>query len=270
MGYYKVFQIDKHTWKIEDPFHSFMYLMEGEKQAALLDTGDGFPGLLGCIRDLTAMPLFVINTHGHLDHIGGNSQLPDTAVYMKREDLSTAEEHMNYKFRKAFIEGFAEEFGQDVPLEMLNEISWEQERGKMRSLEEGQVFDLGGRCLEIIWTPGHTGGSVCVLDREKRALFSADTVCAQGVLLFFEHSASVSDYLQSIRKLKKKEKEYERIWPGHHESPLDLSWIEEYERCALEIIHTPGTGKMIRSNLGSGRIHRCGRIAISYREENIS
>lgn len=42
--FYTVHPIDAHTWHIEDAFHDYMYLVEGEKCAALIDTGMGFPG----------------------------------------------------------------------------------------------------------------------------------------------------------------------------------------------------------------------------------
>lgn len=268
MEYYRVFRIDEHTWRLEDIFRSYMYLLEGENKAVLIDTGNGFPGLAKRVKELTEKPVSVINTHGHLDHIGGNDQLDGTDIYMMEEDIPVAAEHMEVKFRKSLLEGFAKEFGTDLPVGLIGEICAER-TGTFQRLVDGQIIDLGGRELEVIHTPGHTRGSICILDKGRRELFSSDTVCAEGVLLFFDHSASVTEYVESIHRLKNRGKEYDRIWPGHHEAPLDLSWTEEYERCALQIIRDPKCGTEIHSNLGKGRQHGYGRIALSYMEERI-
>lgn len=268
MEYYKVFRIDEHTWRLEDIFKSYMYLLEGEQKAVLIDTGNGFPGLTAYINKLTKKPVQVINTHGHLDHIGGNSQFDETDVYMMQEDIPVAREHMEAGTRRSLLEGFAGEFGIDISCGLLEKICVER-ADAFQNITDGQIIDLGGRQLEIIHTPGHTGGSICVLDKTRRELFTADTVCTQGVLLFFNHSVSVTEYLKSICKLKKRQREYDRIWPGHHEAPLDLSWTEEYEICALQIIRDPKCGTKISSNLGNGIKQRYGRIALSYMEGKV-
>ena len=132
-----------------------------------------------------------------------------------------------------------------------------------------QIINLGKRTLEIIATPGHTKGSICVLDREGKTLFSGDTVCDQGILLFFPHSASVSDFMHSIQLLIERKSSFENIWPGHHKCPLDLDYLEEYEKCAQQILKMPQAGEDIKTNLGEGKMWKSGRISIAYRPVNL-
>ena len=167
------------------------------------------------------------------------------------------------------MKSFAEEFGlklTDQEMDLDREIPKEDE---FCFLRDGQQFDLGDRTLEIIHTPGHTKGSVCVLDRQNRMLFSADTICDQGVLLFFDHSASVRCFRDSVCRLIERSGEYTDIWPGHHRAPIDCSWAEEYKECADAVIAAPGSGALVQSALGSGRQAASRRIAITYLEENI-
>lgn len=267
MNYYSVFGIDPHTWRIEDCFRSYMYLLEGADRAALLDTGIGLPGLEACIRKITGKPVIVINSHGHLDHVGGNCQFK--TCYMMEADREVLREHTQRTFREKMMAGFAEEFGfalEESRLDEMAKAGWEV---SFRPLADGQIFELGGRSLEIIASPGHTGGSVCLLDRERRNLFSADTVCDQGVLLFFPHSAPVEDYLRSIKTLERRHEEYDRIWPGHHTCPLEQSFLKAYEDCAVKILEHPEEGEAICSNLGEGRIQNLGRISIAYRMDHL-
>ena len=97
-------------------------------------------------------------------------------------------------------------------------------------------LDLGGRTLEVICTPGHTPGSVCLLDIERRQLFSGDTVCDEGVLLNLDHSTSVETFKESILRLKAASERFGPIWPAHHALPLDHSWMDEYIHCADQIL----------------------------------
>ena len=267
MEFYHTFPIDTHTWLIEDCFKSYMYLLEGEREAVLIDTGMGLPGLKECVNSLTLKPVTVINSHGHLDHTGGNCQFENR--YMMASDYDALKEHTDAQFREKLIKGFAQEFGMRFDEKELRRIAQAGYLVPFSPLSDGQILDLGSRMLEIIATPGHTKGSVCILDIERKNLFSADTVCDQGILLFFSHSASVSDYLSSVRSLKGKKKSYDKIWPGHHKYPLDPDYLEEYEECAEQILRTPQQGEDIYSNLGEGKIWYRGRISIAYRMENL-
>ncbi len=267
MNFYNVMQIDEHTWRIEDCFKCHMYLLEGDDKAALIDTGMGVPGLRECVDNLTKKPVIVINSHGHLDHVGGNCQFESR--YMMEEDQYVLEEHTNVEFRKEMIRGFLQEFNLPFKENELNELACAGQMVPYFPLKNGQIISLGKRTLEIIATSGHTKGSICILDQERKNLFSGDTVCDQGILLFLPHSASVSNFLQSIQLLKERKNSLERIWPGHHKFPLDSDYLEEYEECAKQILEMPQAGENISTNLGNGKMWFNGRISIAYRPENL-
>ncbi len=136
-------------------------------------------------------------------------------------------------------------------------------------LADGMRLDLGGRTIEVICTPGHTPGSVCLLDIERRQLFSGDTVCAEGVLLMLDHSAPVETFKASILQLITASTRFDTTWPAHHELPLDHSWMDEYILCADRIIAGAGGTTSVSSPLGGGQVAKYGRISIAYRPGNI-
>lgn len=67
MENYQIRKIDDHTWQLEDPFRTYLYHAEGEKEQLLIDGGNGFSGLKEVVASLTDKPVTVALTHGHFD-----------------------------------------------------------------------------------------------------------------------------------------------------------------------------------------------------------
>lgn len=120
------------------------FLIVGEKGALLLDTGAVCADIPKYIEQITGLPVTVLLTHGDGDHIG-NLHAFDTA-YCNENDHAAVLSH-----------------------EPCRNV-------RLLPLSEGDVFDIGGRSLKVLSTPGHTAGSVCLLDEENRILFAGDTV----------------------------------------------------------------------------------------------
>lgn len=78
-------------------------------------------------------------------------------------------------------------------------------------MADGDVFDLGGRRLEVIHTPGHSPGSICLLDKENRLLFTGDTVNVSMALTGHDFH----EYNASLRRLWARESEFDSICIGH-------------------------------------------------------
>ena len=74
-------KISPHITQIKDPSGVFLFLVEGEKEALLVDTGTGFLGLKETIAALTSKPLKVLLTHMHPDHAGGAAAVPQVYVH---------------------------------------------------------------------------------------------------------------------------------------------------------------------------------------------
>jgi len=83
-------------------------------------------------------------------------------------------------------------------------------------LDDGTTIDLGGRTLEVIHTPGHSPGSICLLDRENRVLFTGDTFYP-GPLYAHTADVNIEDYRASLRLLASRTDEFDHVIPAHNE-----------------------------------------------------
>ena len=144
------------------------------------------------VRDID----LVINTHEHLDHIGSNRYFQESAwiaAHLFAATKITLEDHYVTLYRSGDRN--------EVPLRIH---FW---------LENRSLFDLGSHTLEVIHTPGHTSGSICIYEFQTKALFSGDTVFAGGTLSYIAESGSIGDYVNSITRLEARK--ISKIFPGH-------------------------------------------------------
>jgi glyoxylase-like metal-dependent hydrolase (beta-lactamase superfamily II) len=144
------------------------------------------------VRDID----LVINTHEHLDHIGSNRYFQESSLIAAHRFAATKislEDHYVTLYRSGDRN--------EVPLRIH---LW---------LENRSLFDLGSHTLEVIHTPGHTSGSICIYEFKTKVLFSGDTVFAGGILSYIAESGSVGDYVNSIMRLEARK--ISKIFPGH-------------------------------------------------------
>ena len=147
-------QLLPHLYLIDDAGESTCYLIEGQTHAMLIDTANGQEDLRAIVEGLTRLPVIVVNTHGHGDHIFGNVYFDE--AWMHPADMELAETFMGYAKEELDKHGL-----KPCPL---------------KALSIGQVFDLGGLQLEVVSLAGHTPGSIGLLDRKDRILFTGDGV----------------------------------------------------------------------------------------------
>ena len=264
-------QIDRQTYCIEEDGGTvYGYLLCGARRAVLIDTGFGGLDYRSVAGQLTALPVFVINTHGHLDHISCNWQFE--TVYLHPADEAVYQEHCSYDVRRDFMTNLLREAAVPEEQWLLSPFKERIEKrcaipmAAWRPLTDGERLELGGRELEVIHTPGHTPGSICVLDCATRRLFSGDTVCAQGILLNLKHCGSVETFARSIRRLSAQGDRYDSIWPAHHQKPIGKDYLHDYEMCAQKILESRPGG-----NEAALRVEAAswGRVQVVYTTDNV-
>lgn len=267
MDNYKVKKIDDHTWQLEDPFRTYMYLVEGNEKALLIDAGNGFSGLKDVLSALTDKPVTVVMTHGHFDHTGASAEFEECWIH--QFDVQVLLDGFEKCRREKQMLRFKELF--EVPLseKEMDYLVNGKAPGKLNYFREGDLFELGGRTLEVIETPGHTRGCVCFLDRDHRYLFAGDTGCNREILVYFDHSGGVEDVKRSAEKLLARRNEFAQIWPGHHECPMSADCIEDYRKAAEDIMKDPGIGEKIILDQEYKILYRYKSIGISYTESHI-
>ncbi len=151
---------------------SFFYLIQGSELDCLVDGGWGFCRSLDTIRADPRKPLVAIGTHSHFDHIGAlhlaqkcYGHASETAIFQNPDPAAT--QALPYL---AGLSVFAD--GSSVAPETIRQTPCPL-RG---FLADGDAIDLGGRSLRVIHTPGHSPGSLSLVDERNGLLFCADTV----------------------------------------------------------------------------------------------
>lgn len=190
---YEVSKIDNTSWIFEDKgSRSFLFI--GTKNALLVDTGYGTGNIKEIVDTLTEVPIILVNTHADRDHIGGNAQ-----------------------FEKAFMH----------PTEYDRYHQSAAGAGLAVSpLWEGDVIDLGNRSFEIILTPGHTPGSIALLDTQNRILISGDGV-QTGRIYMFGPGRNIEAYINSMDKLYRIRDRFDTVYPSHGPFPANPNIIYE-------------------------------------------
>lgn len=216
----EVKQLNDHSYLMSDG-GSTSYLVVGNKKALVIDTMIGYNNVYDMVRTLTDLPLMVVNTHGHCDHIFGNVYFDE--AYMNPDDSEVAKEHMAFP---EFIEACKEHNLVMPPFKPIN---------------DGDFIDLGGLTLDIISLPGHTPGGICLLLKKDRILFTGDGIM-HGIWMQLNESSMLKDFLINLDKIMYVTKEADYILHGHAQGFENISFITELRDGVVDLIKTNGEG----------------------------
>ncbi len=158
-----------------------IFLLAGRERALLVDTGMSGLDVRGLVSAQTGLPYRLLNTHADRDHVGSNAQFD--AFYMHPSEAAFYHHSPNG-------------------------------RGRILPVFEGDVIDLGGRELEIVHLPGHTPGSITVLDRQSRCLIGGDPIQKDGDIFMFGPQRDIEAYIAGLRRLSLRD-DFDWIYPSH-------------------------------------------------------
>ena len=218
--WYTVTRIDDQTFAIGEPRYwqkNYNYLIVGDSRALLFDTGPGVRDISKVTRSLTQLPVTVISSHPHYDHIGNNFRFDHVAWVRVPSIVSEVTED---GFQPTFSRGFTV---RAIPPFKISE--WYQPE---------QEIDLGQRRLQIFHVPGHEKGSFALLNADRQQLFTGDFIYP-GWLVAFAPTSDLRQYLRSVRYLISHTSGSETIYGAHavaaHPSPvLPHSALKDLEK----------------------------------------
>jgi hydroxyacylglutathione hydrolase len=178
-------QIDEHTWVGSGHMmaNESLYLVEGQYKAILIDAGTNIKDLDKIVASITSKPLMLVATHVHPDHTGASINV-FSEIYINPADTVNVPRMMgNYK-------------------------------GKIKYLKDGESIDLGGRILDVVFTPAHTPGSTTFIDKAAGYGFSGDSFGSGNLLL----TVNFSTLLATCQKVSALMEKYgiKTLYPGHY------------------------------------------------------
>ena len=177
------------------------YLIKGRRRNVMIDCGlpNTFDITQSCLKKIGLCVSdidMVLLSHEHIDHAGGAALMPRSCIVaahrLAANKLALKDEFslMNHAFS---ID--TDHFDIDI------------------CLEQGSVLELGSHQLEVIHTPGHCSGAICIYEHQNRVLFSADTIMANGIVGGVLGSGNISDYVNSLKRLRSWR--VDLLLPGH-------------------------------------------------------
>jgi len=188
------------------------YLILGESRALLFDSGLGLVPIRPLVERLTMLPVSVLNSHTHFDHVGGNAEFDSVLA------LDTPYTHANmagFPHEELAGEVTDEAFCRPPPAEIdlgkFHTRAW-QATGYV---DDGVVIDLGGRELEVLRVPGHTPDALALFDRASGLLWTGDT-WYDGPLWLFVPETSLDDYQASLDRLIELAPSLRLLLPAHN------------------------------------------------------
>lgn len=222
-----ILRINDSLYYIKHVSLSNIYIIIGTAMAMVLDTGHGYADLRLLIREITDLPYIVVNTHGDIDHCGGNFLFDD--VYISAYDykiLPIADDpemkRMNLEYRANRNPGLEEIIDKNVYMtSSVFETNY-------HLLYGGEIFDLGDRQLEVISLPGHTPGSICLLDKTNGYLFTGDSIVRNhNVYYMMEYCQPLCVFHSSLKRLWARRNEINLLYPAHAEIGIQPIIIEQ-------------------------------------------
>lgn len=247
------------------------YLMIGKSKALLFDVGYGYESLLPIIRSITALPVMVVLSHGDPDHALGSVHYPE--VFIHPLDYGKLLMNDNKDMKQKAVGHRLEK----MP-ELLSYVSEEDfynsslEGIKVSFVRDKEIIDLGEKQIQVIHIPGHSYGSIALLDLGKRRLFTGDMVLDYNIYYFLSSDEQASFHTAhcSWRKLKAMGDQYDGIFPAHGIRPIDISYIDDLIECMeYELKENHLYDKKIHTFVGEAYQHRYKTVNLLYSKERL-
>ena len=247
--WFEIYRVAPGVFAIYEP-HQFeeviSYLIMGQKRAALFDTGMGIGDIKRVVESFTDLPVVVLNSHTHNDHVGGNWQFSE--IYA-----------MDTGFTRANAKGSAEDAQAELapgslcgqwPAGFSPKSYATRPWHITRWIYDGDTVDLGGRVLEVIATPGHTPDAICLLDRKDGLLFTGDSYYP-GPIWLYRPETDLDAYVRSVERIAALASQLRVLLPSHNVPMDDPSQLPKLVLAVKKV--RAGTVQPVSA--GEGKVH---------------
>lgn len=245
-SWFIVQEIDPRTFAISEhgnleKVHSFLLL--GDFEAVLIDTGQGIDSIKRVTDQLTDLPIRVLTTHVHYDHIGSHGEFDE--VYVHRADA----EWLINGIQGLSLEQIREDISRDLIRRTPDNFdlsTYKPYQGQPTGfLEDGDLIDIGNRQLKVYHTPGHSPGHICLFDLTNGYLFTGDILYDQTPIAAFYPSTDPIELVNSLKKICDI-KGVRKVFGSHNTIGLDREVLTEVK----EAIHYLEEKKLVEKGSG--------------------
>lgn len=193
-------------WKFQSGLIDSFYLLETKEKAFVIDTGMTTTPIIPVIRQITQLPLELIITHGHIDHIALANEF--SKIYFPKKDID-----LFYKTNET------------LPKNLKIDSS------KFEFIDDGDEIQIDeNHNLEIIKSYGHTSGSISIVDHKNKFIFSGDSFgSGTVVLLNFDYSLTINQYKETLLNFLKHFKNDRNylFFGGHEIQETDWEYLNQ-------------------------------------------
>ena len=233
--WFEIYKVSEGVFAVLEPSHAeevISYFILGSERAVLLDTGMGIANLQAEVERLADLPVIVVASHGHYDHIGDNHRYTEVWAFDSDSDVDRIEQG---KTREACVEYMDPDLYLELPPD-FDPATYEIRPSLVtRRLQHLEVIDLGGRSLTVHHTPGHTEGSICLMDSRDNLLFTGDTLYPGMLFAHFEES-DFAVYQKSIQYLVGLLPQVNHLCPSHNEAYVEKTVLVRVQAAFEQIV----------------------------------
>lgn len=246
--WFEVYRVDAGVFAIAEPSQYqevISYLIIGGERALLFDTGLGLVPIRPIVAQLTPLPVTVLNSHTHYDHVGGNAEFEAILA-------------MDTEYTRANTWGFPhEQLTGEVAPEAFCRRPAGFDAAAFRTkpyrpsayIADGYRLDLGGRILEVLHVPGHTPDAIAVLDSAAGLLWTGDSFYEAPIWLYVPET-DLDAYVASIDRLVGLAPRVRKLFGAHNVAQSDPTRLRQLKEALAQV----RGGKVSGVDKGNGQL----------------
>jgi glyoxylase-like metal-dependent hydrolase (beta-lactamase superfamily II) len=234
--WFEVYELGPDTFALLEPHHYeevISYLVLGDERAVLFDTGLGIADVSQETARLSELPMVVINSHSHYDHVGDDHRFEEVWAFDNLLEVSRIERGLTPSEAVHFVppgSHHSSPRGFDPATYRIRPSP------VTRRLQDRERIELGGRTLTVYHTPGHSPGSICLLDSRRNLLVTGDTFYPGTLYAHFAES-DLGAYRASLNRLVELSEQVSHLCPAHNEAVVDKRLLTSARDALEQIAH---------------------------------